>query len=325
MESGHLEHYARRFARLRTDKNRSVFPERTHNRAPYKPILLMCVMDLLGSGVIGSNFVEVDDDLTETFARYRERVLPGYGYGNLALPFFHMKSEGYWHLVPRRQDGRIGHQISSLARLREEVSGARLDDELYGLLLEEKNREWLRNVLLETYFTREARRGLLEQATVNRGAFVYSEGLLDNPQDKGVRETLDLEEAYRPRVRDQGFRRAVVRAYRHRCAMCGIRVRTPDGHTVVVAAHIVPWSRSRDDRPANGMALCQTCHWTFDEGLARVSTRYEIHVSGRLTSMDNLPGYLTSLDGRGIVRPPERAYWPDADSLTWHRQHVFRG
>jgi putative restriction endonuclease len=45
---------------------------------------------------------------------------------------------------------------------------------------------------------------------------------------------------YRPAVRDQGFRRAVVTAYLHRCALCGIRVRTLDGRTAVAVAHIVP-------------------------------------------------------------------------------------
>ena len=97
-----------------------------------------------------------------------------------------------------------------------------------------------------------------------------------------------------------------------------------DGHTVVDAAHIVPWSMSHDDRPANGMALCRTCHWTFDEGLLRVSQAYEIFVSSQLRVVSNLPGYLTNLEGRAIVPPTEKTYWPDPVSLEWHYKHVFR-
>ena len=127
-----------------------------------------------------------------------------------------------------------------------------------------------------------------------------------------------------PAVRDQGFRRAVVTAYSHRCALCGIRVRTLDGHTAVTAAHIVPWSETHDDRPANGMALCWLCHWTFDEGLLGVSQVYEVIASRQLNTLDNLPGYLTNLEGRGIVGPDRKSLWPDTASLLWHRENVLR-
>ena len=72
---------------------------------------------------------------------------------------------------------------------------------------------------------------------------------------------------HRQNVRDQAFRKTVVTLYDHRCAMCGIRMLTPDGHTVVQAAHVKPWRVSYDDRPTNGMALCRLCQWYFDEGL----------------------------------------------------------
>ena len=51
---------------------------------------------------------------------------------------------------------------------------------------------------------------------------------------------------------------------------------TPEGHTVVEAAHIRPWSDSYDDRPTNGLALCKLCHWSFDEGLMGVGRCYEV-------------------------------------------------
>ncbi len=215
-------------------------------------------------------------------------------------------------------------QITSLARLREEVVGARLDDDLYDLLQIKENRERLRSVLSGTYFSPEMRRLLLEQSTVNRGAFVYSEELLKRPEDPRIEEALPVEEAYRPAVRDQDFRRAVVTAYLHRCALCGLRVRTLDGHTAVAAAHIIPWSKTQDDRPANGMVLCRMCHWTFDEGLLGVSQGYEIVASRQLNIADNLPGYLTNLEGRGIVGPSQKSFWPDTQSLRWHHENVFQ-
>jgi putative restriction endonuclease len=319
-----INDYARRFARLRTNRNRKVWSEVTAYQAPYKPILLLCVLDLFDSGEIPSNLVEISDDLVELFGKYLERVLPFIRPGSLALPFFHLQGDGFWHLLPRHESISLGSQITSLTRLKEEIVGARLDEDLYDLVRSEENRDRLRSVLIEAYFSIETRRSLVEQSIINRGAFVYGDELLKRPEDPTVQETLSLEEAYLPAVRDQGFRRAVVTAYSHRCALCGIRVRTLDGHTAVTAAHIVPWSEAQDDRPANGMALCRMCHWTFDEGLLGVSQVYEVIVSRQLNTLDNLPGYLTSLEGRGIVGPDRNPLWPDTESLLWHRENVLR-
>lgn len=125
-------------------------------------------------------------------------------------------------------------------------------------------------------------------------------------------------------ARDQGFRRAVVTAYNHRCAICGIRMLTLDGHTVVDAAHIIPWSISYNDDPRNGMALCRLCHWTFDEGLVSVSSQYRVITSPQLAAAHNVPGYLLTLADRGIIGPDEQLLWPDLDALSWHRRNVLR-
>ena len=327
MKSEATKEYAKRFATLRTDKSRARWPESTSNRAPHKPLLLLSVLDQFEQGEIESNLLEITPDLGELFIRYWEKTLPFDRRGNLALPFFHLRSEGFWHLLPKQGKHEAlnsASQIRSLSGLQGTLIGARLDETLYEILHVQESRSLLRSVLLETYFAPEIRGSLVNQGTINREAFLYSKKLLGQRGEQTVEEALTAEETYRPTVRDQGFRRAVVTAYAHRCALCGLRVRTLDGHTVVDAAHIVPWSMSHDDRPANGMALCRTCHWTFDEGLLRVSATYEIVASAQLRVFSNLPGYLTDLEGRAIIRPVQEAYWPDLTSLGWHHEHVFR-
>jgi len=246
--------------------------------------------------------------------------MPPDSRGDLTLPFYYLKSEGFWHLLPT--PGKET-ELRSPARLWENVVGARLDAALYELFCVRESREILRSLLIETYFVPEVRSVLYEQGTVNYEAYRYSEELLEFDDKQAIKEALKSEEVYQP-VREQGFRRAVVMAYVHRCALCGIRVQTIYGHTVVEAAHIIPWSESHDDRPANGMALCRTCHWTFDECLLRVAPSYEIFASAQLRGDSNLPGYLSSLEGRGIVRPSEEVYWPDLTSLQWHHKNIFR-
>lgn len=319
--------YAKRFARLRTDKNRFRWPPTTSNRAPHKPLLLLSVLDLFERGMVESNLIEPTSELGELFAQYWAKAAPFDRRGNIVLPFFHLRSEGFWHLLPRtgkEQALNAASQMRSLSQLREMVIGARLDEDLYRILCTREPRDILRSILIQTHFAPEIQSLLVEQGTINYESFLYSKRLLEQPEQQTIREALAEEATYLSAVRDQGFRRAVVIAYAHRCALCGVRVRTSDGHTVVTAAHIIPWRVGHDDRPANGMALCRTCHWIFDEGLLSVSLTYEILASSQLGIAENLPGYLSGLEGRGMVFPVEKVYWPDPESLRWHRKHVLR-
>lgn len=326
MKDEAITKYAKLFAKLRTDTSRSRWSAFTRGQAPHKPLLLLSVLDLFAQGSIRSNLLELTPDLGELFTSYWSRVISRDRRGNLALPFFHLRSDGFWHLMPKPGKENVMAsvtQIKSLFQLRDTVTGARLDDDLYELLHLPDPRATLRAVLVETYFASELWPTLVEQSAVNCESFRYSEELLRWDYEK-IAEALTEEETYRPAARNQGFRRAVVIAYVHCCALCGIRVLTLDGHTAVEASHIVPWSLSYDDRLANGMALCRLCHWAFDEGLLRVSTNYEIVTSSQLAANDNLPGHLTNLEGRGIVGPPQKLFWPDPEPLRWHHKNVFR-
>lgn len=202
------------------------------------------------------------------------------------------------------------------SQLEKIILGAQLDDALFMLLQDEKNRNTLRTVLIQTYFAEQYHHVLLEQGELNLQAYLYSQKLLS--------ASMEPEEAPKHQVRDQGFRKAVVRIYEHRCAFCGVRMLTSSGHTAVEAAHIIPWSVSQNDAVKNGMALCRLCHWTFDEGLTGVSTKYQVVLSRELRMMSqNLPGHLLTVENRQMLGPVDDDLWPDKDALKWHRQNVF--
>ena len=80
----------KRFARLRTNANRTSWSDFPRNRAPYKPLLLLSVLDLFEQGRIGSNLIELTPDVMELFARYWARVMPAGRHGDLAQPFFYV-------------------------------------------------------------------------------------------------------------------------------------------------------------------------------------------------------------------------------------------
>ncbi len=263
-----LAGYIKSFSKLRADRSAG-WTDATKGQAPHKPFLLLSVLDLFAEGSMGANLIEFSPDLAEIFAAYWQLVLPD-RRGNMALPFFHLRSSKFWHLLPKpgQEEALAAVNRGYASQLEKIILGAQLDDELFMLLQDEKNRNTLRTVLIQTYFAEQYHHALIEQGELNLQAYLYSQKLLST--------SMEPEEAPKHQVRDQGFRKAVVRIYEHRCAFCGVRMLTSSGHTAVEAAHIIPWSVSQNDAVRNGMALCRLCHWTFDEGLTGVSTKYQV-------------------------------------------------
>ena len=85
----------------------------------------------------------------------------------------------------------------------------------------------------------------------------------------------------------------------------------------------MPWSRSHNDDPRNGMALCGLHHWTFDQGLIAVDERYAVLISPNVDPHD-ITAPLRQLERQLIERPADTFLWPAKDALRWHRRHIFR-
>jgi putative restriction endonuclease len=320
-----LASYLRAFSTLRSDRTAG-WTELTRLRAPHKPFLLLSVLDLCGQGLLPTNFIEPMPELGELFAAYWTRIMPPERRGNLALPFFHLRSSGFWHLVPQPGQAELLKslsQIDSLARLKKVCLGATLDPELFELLQNAVARETLRSALLETCFAPDAQTSLRSQTALNQQTFVYSQELIEQAH-RPLHEVAPVYAEPDPFVRDQGFRKAITHIYLQRCAFCGLRLLTVDGHSVVEAAHIIPWSLTHNDDLHNGLALCKLCHWSFDEGLLSISDGYLLLVSDDLRGSANLPGHLLTFANRSILGPAEPALFPALDSLSWHRGNVFR-
>ncbi|WP_236102220.1 HNH endonuclease, partial [Methylotetracoccus oryzae] len=211
-------------------------------------------------------------------------------------------------------------RLPNVAQLRRVAIGAELVDGTLELLMDEESRACLAATLLTSHFSPEVAVRLQEQRRLHGEAFDYSVAL-----DHSVGEQVRVSDvmgpgSYQPAARSQGFRRSIVMHYDHRCALCGIRIVTPEGQTAVDAAHIVPWSVSRNDDIRNGMALCKLCHWAFDRGMMSISDSYTVVLSRNLSSDNNAAGLLGVLTGRRLVGPLANELWPHRDNLAWHRK-----
>ena len=317
--------YLKAFAKLHVDSTPNRWSSITKNKAPHKPLLLLAVIDRFAQKNITANLIELNAELADLFHIYWSKIFPFGQRGNIGLPFFHLKSDKFWHLILKSDQSvyQGKAQYRSMTQLREEFLGATLDEELYELLKNETDRNALRNVLIEAYFCHELQLVLQEQGMMNIQAFQYSLKLLTTSEIQVIKDASIVQQEYSQPVRSQGFRIALVKVYNHRCAFCGIRAISPLGHTVVDAAHIIPWSVSYNDHPKNGITLCKLCHWMFDEGLMSLSSKYIVLVSKELFKQQNLPGHLVTLDGRGFIPPENDDYLPDLESLSWHRQIRF--
>jgi hypothetical protein len=133
-------------------------------------------------------------------------------------------------------------------------------------------------------------------------------------------------------VRFRGFRQAVMEAYDFHCAVCGLKIPSPDLLSwEVEAAHIVPnRSLGRDDL-WNGIALCRLHHWAFDVGWFALLDDYQIQVSSRIC---DLPAKFAKAGGYECIRslanqaakihlPKRKEISPHCNALRWHRENIF--
>ena len=316
-----LQYYCDCFSKLKRAPG-PVWSEATNFRAPHKPFLLLAVMDSIRRGTINSNFIDIAGDLNELdglFTDYWKRVLPVGQRSSIAFPFYYLKNEPFWGLVPVLQfQGQNNQFGANVKRLREIALGARIDNELLSFIQRNESREKLVNQLLVSCFSESAQSSLKEIYVIHEQAFQYSIFLEQKANGKDISE-IPVIDTYKEMARNQGFRRIVVKSYNHRCALCGVRIITPEGRSAVDAAHIIPWSETQNDDIGNGMALCKLCHWAFDEGLMGVSNSFTVMLSNQLWSHPNAAGLLGTLAGRGIVAPSEKEFWPNQSNLKWHR------
>ena len=322
-----LAHYCTLFSEL-TRAPGSVWGAVTRNRAPHKPLLLLAVMDLVARGVITSRHVSITGELVELnelFTDYWRSIVPVRQTSSIAFPFSRLHNEPFWKLLPlpgHEITGPVVNSIDTVSKLRNVALGAEIDEALFVHMTSAAGRQALAGALLRSCFSEDGQRSLGEQASLHGEAFQYSRILAEAAHSLPAAEKV-FPGDYKAAARDQGFRRAIVLHYDHRCAFCGTRIVTAEGHTVVDAAHIVPWSVSQNDDIRNGMALCKLCHWSFDEGLVGVSEGYAVIVSRQLGLSHNVPGVLLELSDREIRGPEDRALWPDQGHLGWHRK-AFR-
>lgn len=143
----------------------------------------------------------------------------------------------------------------------------------------------------------------------------------DAPPNEFTGET----EAVRPvavRLTQRFFRRAVLASFNSICCVSGIAHKD-----LLVASHIVPWSKSPEHRanPQNGLCLSRIHDAAFDKGLITFDEESRLVLSKELAAQcDNnvLHMCFRAFEGKPMTLP--NRFRPDSHLLEIHRQIEFR-
>ncbi len=151
-------------------------------------------------------------------------------------------------------------------------------------------------------------------------------------QSSETLETLDIKELpegrekeslVKTRVNQSFFRSTVLASYHSKCCVTGLNI--PE---LLVASHIIPWSKSPKHRmdPRNGLCLNALHDKAFDRGLFTITPDYRIQISSRFTEtkLDDLAESLFhKINGRVIIKPDK--FVPSPEFLEYHNKEVFLG
>jgi hypothetical protein len=134
------------------------------------------------------------------------------------------------------------------------------------------------------------------------------------------------------KLRNRAFKQAVREAYDYKCAVCGMKIYSPNTLLwEVEAAHIVPHSANGKDDILNGIALCRLHHWAFDVGWFTLENDFRIIASRRINDLSAEYGKLGDYDFLGqllkedliISLPKEQSIYPHPNAIKWHRENIF--
>ena len=290
--------------------------------SPYKPALLLAVLEGVEETLIQDNRIELTPELIAAFKAYCQLLSPGPEYAAcpFQMPFFHLKSSGFWHLHARPGRELVltsSKSVGSFGHLRDVIAYASLDAALWDLLLQPVAREKVRQALLARYFplTRHYFRPRAGQEKLDE----LGRQMLEEPTavyNRAVDVTNETEVLMRSAV----FGREVLRAYESTCAVSGLQLLSTTGAAPLLdACHIVPWSVSHDDTIGNGLSLCPNLHRAFDRHLFWIDADYRVRVAEGFGELSGHDYGVQRFNGQQLRLPKVRAWWPRVENLMAQR------
>lgn len=271
---------------------------RGDERAPHKPLLMLLALARTAAHherlTLFSDLEEPLTHLLDDFGPPRKAAHPEY-------PFWRLQHDKLWE-VPDSESlvRRRGNTDPLKSELRKNGIRGGFPKPIYEAFL--RDRRFLEKVvrkLLESHFPASMHEDILNEV--------------------GLSLT-----ATSSRRRDPQFRYEVIRAYEHRCAVCGYDLRIGASELALEAAHIKWHQAGGPDEVPNGLALCAIHHKALDRGAIGLSADLTVLLSSELYGQNWIAEWFESFKGKA-VRLPARSEWhPNPEYIRWHSEQVFK-
>ena len=317
-----LTHYIRSFKKLKRGTTK-------YGPAPHKPVMLLSVLQSFQNKVIVNNQIYITPELVFLFKSNWANLVATDHVCNFALPFFHLKGEKFWHLIPKPGYEAlllIKESMSSFAEINGAVQFVVLNEDLYGLMKDDKRNAILQQFLLDEYFpgtkgnfsnTSKGQQNLFN--TIEKKILEEDAGTYRNEIKKLMQEQNE-EEIY---IRGSLFKREVPKIYNYTCCISDMKIDAITNATMIDACHIVPFSESYNDTITNGIAASLNLHRAFDRGLITIDTNYKVRIS-KVFNENNSNYGLKQFEGKEISLPSYEKYYPLMDNFAWHRERIYK-
>jgi len=225
-----ITRYTTTFSNLRTDKNRKKY---TTGKAPHKATLLLSLITLQQCDRTNLSKITITQDLLELWSALWG-CLNYPRTGPIYLPLYHMKSDGFWTLNYHSEQRPT--QVRSVPHYKRTVSSAAMDPDLITLIQHPDNRNKLLNALLNGgYFSHAEIERLKHKIKDMIRSFEYEEILNEQIKNEFQMNGEPDDPVLHP-ARDPAFRRLVLSSYASRCAVCGARLVTASGISIIDSA-----------------------------------------------------------------------------------------
>lgn len=309
-----INFYIHKFTKLRRDYK--------NGGAPHKPVLLLSLMEAYEDDLLLTNEVFIIPELVANFKRIWAQLVETNHHPIFALPFYHMKSEGFWKLKPNYGFERLiisGASLkSSFNTLKSATYCAEIDKELFYLLKDEENRMLLKVCLLEHYFPNT--KALYHKESQDDTSFLFEDEQRYFKNLKYLKESLNennfQEDIF---VRSGIFKREIPKLYNYTCAISEMQVTSNSNASLVDACHIVPFSLSNDDTVRNGITLCPNLHRAFDRGLIFINENYKVEINPIFVENEKSNYNIKQYEGKQINLPDNPNYHPKVENFLEHR------
>ena len=139
--------------------------------------------------------------------------------------------------------------------------------------------------------------------------------------DDGISRKAYITRVTLHRLHQRSFREKVLHAYREQCALCRLRHKE-----LLDAAHIIPDAEEQGTATVdNGISLCKIHHAAFDRFLIGITPDFKVEVKEAILKEKDGPMLqhgLKDLHGISIIKPADKAAWPNREALD-HKYSEF--